>query len=355
MRVSIDNKTKEFKTVWMEGNLVKMIDQSKLPQRFEIYTSSDSKQTVDAIKNMIVRGAPVIGVTVAFGMAQACLEAPEYLFDDYIKNAAEIFRKTRPTAYNLFWSIHMILNSIKKGKSVDEKRKLAVKEANKIANEDVKKCKIIGEYGKKLIKDGYRILTHCNAGALATVDYGTALAPIRFAHYEGKKIFIFVDETRPRCQGSKLTSWELLQEGIPHAIIADNAAGYYMQKGEIDICVVGADRVTADGSIANKIGTYEKAILAKENKIPFYVAFPTSTIDMNIKSGKDIPIEERSEEEVTHVTGFTEGDIKKVRIAPEGSHAKNPAFDVTPAKYITKFITEKGIINPKDIKKLFKR
>jgi translation initiation factor eIF-2B subunit alpha/methylthioribose-1-phosphate isomerase len=244
------------------------------------------------------------------------------------------------------------MKTIDSGCSISEKKKLAIEEANKIAEQDVDVCKKIGEYGNKLIKNGNKILTHCNAGALATVDYGTALAPIRFAHYEKKKIFVFVDETRPRCQGSKLTAWELLQEDIPHSIIADNAAGYYMQKGEVDLCIVGADRVTADGSIANKIGTYEKAVLAKENNIPFYVAVPSNTFDKNIKSGKDIPIEERSEEEVTHISGFIDDDIKNVRIAPEGSHAKNPAFDVTSAKYITDFITEKGIINPRDIKKL---
>ena len=354
MKVKIGNTIKEFRTVWMEGKTVKMIDQPKLPHKFEIYTSYDHRQTANAIKDMIVRGAPAIGVTATYGMAQACLEASDENFDEYVKKASETLRKTRPTAYNLFWAIDRILKVIEKGKSVKEKRELAVKEANKIADENVETCRKIGEYGNKLIKDGYRILTHCNAGALATVDYGTALAPIRFAHDEGKKIFVFVDETRPRCQGSRLTTWELLQEGITHSIIADNAAGYYMKKREIDICIVGADRVTADGSVANKIGTYEKAVLAKENGIPFYVAFPTNTVDMNIKSGENIPIEERSEEEVTHMWGFSEGEIKKVRIAPSGSHAKNPAFDVTPAKYITAFITEKGIINPRDLKKLFK-
>jgi len=352
MRVKIGNEIKEVRTVWMENNIVKMIDQTKLPYKFGIFTSYNHKQTVEAIKKMIVRGAPVIGVTAAYGIAQACLEAPEDKFDEYVRNAANSLINTRPTAYNLFWAIDRVLRVISKGNSINEKRKLAVEEVNKIADEDVKICEKIGEYGNKLIKDGNKILTHCNAGALATVDYGTALAPIRFAHHEGKKIFVFVDETRPRCQGSKLTAWELLQEGIHHAVIADNAAGYYMQKGEVDLCIVGADRVTADGSAANKIGTYEKAVLAKENNIPFYVAVPTSTIDLRIKYGKNIPIEERNEEEVTHISGFTEGDIKKVRITPEGSHAKNPAFDVTFAKYITAFITEKGIINPRDIKKL---
>ena len=354
MRVKLGNEIKEFRTVWIEGKTVKLINQPKLPHEFEIYDSLNSKKTSEAIKTMIVRGAPAIGVTAAYGMLQACFEAPENDFDNYVKNAAETLKNTRSTAYNLFWAIDRILKIIEKGNSAKEKISLAKQEAEKIANEGIETCKKIGKYGNKLIKDGNRILTHCNAGALATVDYGTALAPIRFAHSEGKKIFVFVDETRPRCQGSKLTAWELLQEGILHAIIADNAAGYYMKNGEIDICIVGADRVTADGSVANKIGTYEKAVLAKENGIPFYFAFPTSTIDMDIKSGKDIPIEKRSEEEVTHISGFTEGGIKNVRIAPEGSHAKNPAFDITPAKYITAFITEKGIINPRDIKRLLK-
>jgi len=253
----------------------------------------------------------------------------------------------------LFYAIDRVLKAIEKGDSVKEKQDIAVKEAQSIANEDVEKCKSIGVYGNELIKDGYRILTHCNAGALATVDHGTALAPMRFAHYGGKKIFVFVDETRPRCQGARLTAWEMLQEGIDHAVIVDNAAGYFMERGEIDICIVGSDRTTARGDVANKIGTYEKAVIAKENKIPFYVALPTSTIDMSIKYGKDIPIEERGEEEVTHMWGFSDGGLKKIRIASKGSRSRNPAFDVTPAKYVTGLITEKGIIKPNEIKRLF--
>lgn len=355
MKVKVGKELKDFRTVWMEGKKVRMIDQTKLPHKFEIYDSFSIKQTAEAIKNMVVRGAPAIGATAAYGIVQACLEAPEDKFDPYVKNVANTLRKTRPTAYNLFWAIDRILKVVSKGKNISEKKKLVLNEANRIADEDVKTCKKIGEYGNKLIKNGDRILTHCNAGALATVDYGTALAPIRFAHYEDKRIFVFVDETRPRCQGSKLTAWELLQEGIPHAIIADNAAGYYMQKGEVDLCIVGADRVTTDGSAANKIGTYEKAVLAKENNIPFYVAVPTSTIDFSIKSGKDIPIEERSEEEVTHISGFVDGEIKNVRISSEGCKALNPSFDITSKKLISAFITEKGVLKPKDIKKLFKK
>ncbi len=354
MRVKISDEIKEFRTVWMEGKTVKLIDQPKLPHKFEIYDSLDHKKTAEAIKTMIVRGAPAIGATAAYGVVQACLEAPENDFDNYVGNAANILRNTRPTAYNLFWAIDKMLKVIEKGKSIQEKISLAKQEAEKIANEDVETCKKIGEYGNELIKDGDKILTHCNAGALATVDYGTALAPIRSAHSSGKKIFVFVDETRPRCQGSRLTAWELLQENIPHAIIADNAAGYYMQKKEINICIVGADRIIADGSVANKIGTYEKAVLAKENGIPFYVAAPLSTIDIDLEFGNNIKIEERNEEEVKNMWGFSEDALKKIRISPANSHARNPAFDVTPAKYITGIITERGIIKPFNIKDLFK-
>jgi len=353
MRVKIGNQIKEFRTVWMESHIVKMIDQPKLPHKFEIYSSFDHKQTAEAIRTMIVRGAPAIGATAGFGMAQACMEAPVTRFDDYVRKASETLKNTRPTAYNLFYAIERVLKSIEKGISVKEKREIAIKEANSIADEDVEKCKNIGVYGNKLIKDGDSVLTHCNAGALATVDYGTALAPMRFAHYGGKKIFVFVDETRPRCQGARLTAWEMLQEGIDHAVIVDNAAGHFMRNGEIDICIVGSDRTTAKGDVANKIGTYEKAVIAKENKIPFYVALPTTTIDMSIKYGKDIPIEERDEEEVTHMWGFSQGELKKIRIVPKGSHVKNPAFDVTPIKYVTGLITEKGIIKPNEIKRLF--
>jgi len=353
MRVKIGKKVKDYRTVWIKGHIVRMIDQTKLPHKFQIYNCPNFEETADAIRNMIVRGAPAIGATAAYGMAQAALEGPEIQFNKYMKKVAETFTKTRPTAYNLFWAISRVYEAMEKGKNVKEKIQLAYEEAKKIADEDVEKCKKIGKYGKRRIKEGYRILTHCNAGALATVDYGTALAPIRFAHYDNKKIFVYVDETRPRCQGSKLTAWELEQEDIPHTIIVDNAAGYYMQNGEIDVCIVGADRVVADGSVANKIGTYEKAVLAKENKIPFYVALPLSTIDLSIKSGNEIPIEERSDEEVTHIWGLSEEGLKKVRIASEGSCANNPAFDVTPAKYIRAYITEKGIISPERFKKLF--
>ena len=354
MRVKVGKKVKDYRTVWMQGYIVRMIDQTKLPHKFQIYNCTNFEQTADAIRNMIVRGAPAIGATAGFGMAQAALEGPDVQFKKYIMRVSKTFKRTRPTAYNLFWAVDRILKVMKEVKLIKDKRVVAVEEANKIANEDVEICKKIGKYGNKRIKEGYRILTHCNAGALATVDYGTALAPIRFAHYDNKKIFVYVDETRPRCQGSKLTAWELKQENIPHTIIVDNAAGHFMQNGEIDMCIVGADRVVNDGSVANKIGTYEKAVLAKENKIPFYVAVPFSTIDLNIKSGKKIPIEERSEDEVTHIWGLSEKEMKKIRIASEGSRANNPAFDVTPPKFVKGYITEKGIITPKIFKKLYR-
>ena len=346
----------DYRTVWMEGNDVKLINQTLLPHKFEIYTCRSHIETANAIKAMIVRGAGAIGATAAYGVAQAALEANEGNFNNYIKKAAETIRKTRPTAQNLFTGINYILNSIKNIENLNEIKKIAVKKANEFADYDAEACKKIGEYGNSLIKNNYKIETHCNAGWLAFVDWGTALSPIYFAHRAGKKVFVFADETRPRNQGSMLTAWELSQEKVPHAIIADNAAGYYMKKGEIDIVITGADRIAANGDAANKIGTYEKAVLAKENSIPFYIAAPTTTFDLSAENGDKIPIEERNPDEVLFISGSDNVKIVKVRIAPKESHAKNPAFDVTPAKYITGIITEKGIVkaNKEEIRKLFK-
>ncbi len=327
---------KDYRTVWMEGNEVKLINQTLLPHKFEIYTCKNYIETASAIKTMIVRGAGAIGATAAYGIAQAALESNEKNYNEYIKNAAELIRKTRPTAQNLFTGINYILNSIKNKNNLEEIQKIAVEKANEFADYDAEACKKIGEYGNSLIKDNYKIETHCNAGWLAFVDWGSALSPIYSAHRAGKKVFVFVDETRPRNQGSMLTAWELAMEKVPHAIIADNAAGYYMKKGEVDMMIVGADRIAANGDTANKIGTYEKAVLAKENNIPFYIAAPTTTFDLNIENGDEIPIEERNPDEVLFISG--------VRIAPKESTAKNPAFDVTPAKYIKGIITEKGIV-----------
>jgi len=361
LKVKINDETKDYRTVWLSGKTVKMINQGLLPHKFEIHETRNYKETAKAIINMTVRGAGAIGVAGAFGMAQAALEFQgEELgeFLEYVENAAIILKNTRPTAVNLFHAIDRCISVIKMGSDVEECRKLAVQEAQSIANEDVEASKKIGEYGKELIKDGFGILTHCNAGALAFIDYGTALSPIRFAHYEGKNIFVFIDETRPRCQGSRLTAWELYQEGIRHAVIADNAAGLFMRKGEIQMVIVGADRIAANGDIANKIGTYEKAVLAKENHIPFYVAAPLMTFDIKCRRGDEIPIEERSTDEVLCIWGVDKnGQFTKIRIAPIFSKARNPAFDITPAKYIHGIITERGIVTPpfeKSIHKLLR-
>ncbi len=345
---------KDYRTVWMEGNKVKLINQTLLPHKFEVYTCKNHEETANAIKTMIVRGAGAIGATAAYGIAQATLEANGNNFNNYIQNAASAIGKTRPTAQNLFTGINYILNSIKNISDINKIRKIAVEKANEFADYDAEACKKIGEYGNQLIKNNYKIETHCNAGWLAFVDWGSALSPVYYAHRAGKDVFVFVDETRPRNQGS-LTAWELVHEKIPHAIIADNAAGYYMKKGEINMVITGADRIAANGDVANKIGTYEKAVLAKENNIPFYVAAPTTTFDLETENGDKIPIEERNPDEVSFVFGYVDGKIEKVRIAPKESQTKNPAFDVTPAKYIQGIITEKGIVkaNKEEIKKLF--
>jgi len=345
---------KDFRTVWMEGKEIKLIDQTLLPHKFEIHICKNHVETSKAIKSMIVRGAGAIGATAAYGVAQATLEANEDNFKDYIKKAIEIIKNTRPTAQNLFTGINYILKSIKNISNLNEIQIIAVEKANEYADYDSEACKKIGEFGNPLIKNNYKIETHCNAGWLAFVDWGSALSPIYSAHRAGKDVFVFVDETRPRNQGSTLTAWELGQEKVPHAVIADNAAGYYMKKGEIDMVITGADRIVANGDTANKIGTYEKAVLAKENNIPFYIAAPTTTFDLDTENGDKIPIEERTEDEVSYVYGFDGDKMTRVRITPKESLAKNPAFDVTPAKYITGIITEKGIIkaNKENIKKL---
>jgi len=350
LKVRIEGETREYKTIWMEGQSIHMIDQRLLPHRFEVHQTQDYRETADAIRNMTVRGAGAIGVAAAYGVAQAALQAPEKPFERfciYVEEAARSLKETRPTAVNLFHAVDRCLKALEECSAVTEGRKRIVEEAERIAEDDLEASRRIGEYGNSLIKDGDGVLTHCNAGALAFIDYGTALSPMRFAHKEGKRIRVFVDETRPRCQGARLTAWELLQEGISHAVIVDNAAGYYMRRGDIQLVIVGADRIASNGDTANKIGTYEKAVLAKENDIPFYVAAPAMTFDLEARSGEDIPIEERSGEEVRWVRGTDEGgEESRVQVAPEDSPVLNPAFDVTPAKYVTAFITEKGIIRP---------
>lgn len=327
MKVNVDGEVKHLFAVWYEEDNVKLIDQRKLPESIEVFTATNSDEIAYAIKDMVVRGAPAIGVTAAYGLAMSKLKGED------MDAVVEKIGKTRPTAYDLFKSIaFMTANNFDLGA------------ARRYANEISGRSKKIGEYGNELIPDHSKVLTHCNAGALAVVDWGTALAPMRFAKNSGKNIFVFVDETRPRLQGAKLTAWELGQEGIDHAIIADNAAGHFMRKKEVNLAIVGADRITANGDFANKIGTYEKAVVAKENGIPFYVAAPGSTFDFSIASGDDIPIEERGEEEVLIVNDK--------RLGPAESHARNPAFDVTPAKYVTAYITEYGLFKPGDLGRL---
>jgi len=332
MKVKTKKGIQDMVAVWIEDDAVKMIDQRYLPEKLKLFTARDPDDIHDAIKDMVVRGAPAIGVTAAYGMAQADIS----WYD--LQDAAKIIKKARPTAYDLFYAVEHMEDQIKDGKD-------ASKAAKRYALSVINKCRAIGENGSKLIESGNSILTHCNAGALATVDYGTALSPMRIAQEEGKDIFVYVDETRPRLQGARLTAWELFNEDIPHTVIVDNAAGHYMQRGNIDMVIVGTDRIAANGDIANKIGTYEKAVVAKENGIPFYVAAPVTTFDPNTVTGMGIPIEERDEEEVLN--------IGEKRIVSPGSTAKNPAFDVTPAKFITGYITEKGVYSPDEVDKMF--
>ena len=315
---------KDGRALWFENGAIQFIDQRKLPYKLEMFTAKTVDECCFAIKDMVVRGAPAIGAAAAYGMV---------LGSNSLDKTTEKLRKTRPTAYDLFYAIDHMANKIKNGQD-------ALEAANVYVEDIIDRCRRIGENGAVLIKDGMNILTHCNAGALATVDYGTALAPFRVAHKKGIKFFVFADETRPRCQGL-LTDWELKQEGISHTVIADNAAGHFMKNGDIDMVITGADRIAKNGDFANKIGTYEKAVLAKENGVPFYVAAPISTFDKKIKSGDEIIIEERGREELAVVNGC--------KIMPDYTKVKNPAFDVTPAKYVTGYITEEKILKSKEI------
>lgn len=330
MKANINGRTEDIRAVWFEDGKVTMIDQRELPDKVTIVSFKDYRDVAEAIRNMTTRGAPSIGATAAYGMCLAAING------DDIEQAAKDIKAARPTANDLFYAVDYMLDDLSKGKD-------PIGSADAYAQSMVDKCIKIGEYGGELIKDGYRLMTHCNAGALATVDVGTALAPMRKAHGDGKDFFVYVSETRPRLQGMQLTAWELLQEGIDHAIIPDGSSGHFIRKG-VDMIIVGADRIAANGDFANKIGTFEKAVLAKEFNVPFYVAAPISTFDFNTKTGEDIVIENRSEEEVTMVKG--------VRIAPIGCKALNPSFDMTPAKYVTGFITEKGILKPSEISKV---
>ena len=336
-----------YRTVWLEGSVVKMIDQRQLPARFEIVSLPTHRDTAEAIRDMTVRGAGVIGVTAGFAMAQAALAAADRDLPSALHEAARLVRATRPTAHNLFYAVDRVVDGVRSMTVAASIRRRAVETAHAIADEDAAAGEQIGQVGEPLIRAGAAVMTHCNAGWLAFADWGTALAPIYAAHRRGKRVSVFVNETRPRGQGAKLTAWELGQEGVPHTLIADTAAGHVLRHGMVQLVIVGADRIAANGDVANKIGTYPVAVLARLHKIPFYVAAPTTTIDLRCPHGAAIPIEERSEDEVLWTTGVTaDGREERVRTAPEGTPARNWAFDVTPAEYLSGLITERGLIQP---------
>jgi methylthioribose-1-phosphate isomerase len=356
--MKIENKT--YRTIWFENNLVKIIDQTKLPHQFIIKDLKTVKDAINAIKTMEVRGAPLIGATAAYGLVLSIIEKNDLSF---LKKSSEDLIASRPTAINLKWAVDRMMKKLSDTNDKDI-LKVALNEAEVIVEEDLGFCKNIGLNGLKIIeeiynkkKDTVNILTHCNAGWLATIDWGTATSPIYHAHQKGIKVHVWVDETRPRNQGANLTSYELNEEGIPNTVITDNAGGILMQRGQVDICIVGTDRTLSNGDVCNKIGTYLKALAAKDNNVPFYVALPSSTIDWNIKDHKKIQIEERNSEELSHVEGIDRNNqVTKVRIYPKKSKSMNLAFDVTPAKYVTGLITEKGICeaSEKGLKGLFK-
>ena len=322
---------------WLDGKL-RILDQSRLPQEQVFTDLDDYGDVVRAIKEMKVRGAPAIGVAAAYGIALGASDIETDNKDEFLTELAQVmqtFAASRPTAVNLFQAIRRMQKAAG-GDGVAEIKKSLINEAKRIHQEEVTATKQLSQLGAELINDGFSVLTHCNAGPLATAGYGTALGVIKAAKEQGKKLSVFATETRPLLQGARLTTWELIQEGIPVTLITDSMAGYFMKRGEIDCVIVGADRIAANGYTANKIGTYTLAVLADAHGIPFYVAAPTTTIDLSLTSGYQIPIEERSPEEVTHIRG--------VPIAPKGIRAANPAFDVTPNNYITAIITEKGIV-----------
>jgi methylthioribose-1-phosphate isomerase len=334
------------KTIEWKDNRVIMIDQRLLPEK-EIYRVFDDYEAVaEAIRTMVIRGAPAIGVAAAMGVALGCLKLSEKGFDRGFERMVQVLSKTRPTAVNLFWALermrHVYRASRERG--VEEVKRNLVKAARQIHADDIAANKQLGRHGAKLLGDARRIMTHCNAGALATAGYGTALGVIRALKESGKPVEVWVNETRPLLQGSRLTAWELKKEKIPATLVTDNMAGYLMQKGSVDAVVVGCDRVAANGDVANKIGTYSVAVLAKRHGIPFYVAGPTSSIDINCPSGREIPIEERNAQEISHIFGRA--------LAPKGIKTFNPAFDVTAQDLISAFITEKGVIHPPYLKNI---
>jgi methylthioribose-1-phosphate isomerase len=340
------------KAIEWKGNRVVILDQTKLPCEVTFIDCTDFRMVAEGIRKLRIRGAPAIGIAAAMGIALGAQEIKAKDFDRFKKALEPIFQtmlSTRPTAVNIKWAVERIRGVLaaKRDEPLERLKKILIEEAKMILREDVEVNKAIGRWGARFIKDGDTILTHCNAGALATGGYGTATAPMLVAREQGKKIQVIADETRPVLQGARLTAWELMQEGIPVTLITDSTAGALLKRQEIDLAIVGTDRTVRNGDVANKIGTYTVAVLCKENRVPFYVAAPLSSIDFTISSGDGIPIEERDPEEVTNIFG-------RCPIAPIGVKARNIAFDVTPHKYVTAIITEKGAFRPGDLKKLAK-
>ncbi len=339
-----------YRAIWPgeDGHAVKIIDQTVLPHRFEIMTLTSPEAAATAIRDMHVRGAPLIGATAAYGLALAARRDPS---DAHLAQMRDMLGATRPTAVNLHWALDVMMGVLQDLPEA-ERADAAYARAGVLCDDDVEICRKIGEHGLPIIREiaarkpgePVNILTHCNAGWIATVDWGTALAPIYMAHDAGIPVHVWVDETRPRNQGAALTAWELGSHGVPHTVITDNAGGHVMRLGQVDICITGTDRVAASGDVANKIGTYLKALAARDNGVPFYVALPHTTIDWSIRDGMDIPIEMRDPEEVTHVQGLdSDGALRKVQVSAPASPAANHAFDVTPARLVTGFITERGL------------
>ena len=356
MNVTVRGRTRHHRTVTFDAakNAVLLIEQRLLPHQFKIVATRDYCETARAITDMVVRGAGAIGATAAYGLAQgirAFRGQDGKKFQQHLATVYQTLKSARPTAVDPVNAMDGMLSSLRAAKSVAEQRELALILAEQFAEENVAHCEAIGAHGAELIGEGMNVLTHCNAGWLAFVDIGTATAPLYAAQARGRRFHVFCDETRPRSQGASLTAWELHQQGIPHHILADNAAGHLMQRGEIDLVIVGSDRTLGrTGEVANKIGTYTKAVLARRHGIPFYVAIPLSTIDWNLKSGADIPIEERHEDEVLCAWGAdARGRRRSVRVANPHSSARNPGFDVTPAELITGIITPAGIFAPSEL------
>ena len=355
------------RTIWLhpkDPKVVQIIDQRVLPHQLAVTDLRSHHDAVRAIKEMWVRGAPLIGATAAFGCYLGALEAPEKGLHQYMKTVSSDLQKTRPTAVNLSWALDRVRKAVADLQTKSDLIKMTMAVAQDIVEEDVKICRDIGLHGLSLIETIHhsnerrpvQILTHCNAGRMATIEWGTATSPIYHAHERGIPLHIWVDETRPRNQGARITAWELGERGIPHTVIADNTGGLLMRQGKVDLCLVGTDRTASNGDVANKIGTYLKALAAHHNNVPFYVALPSSSIDWNASSGDDIPIEERDPEEITHISGFDGEVIRRVQLTPGKSAALNLGFDITPAEFVTALITERGICTASEqgIRSLFR-